>query len=98
MKYNVDNETLTIFLEGQLNSYNSDEIEKEIDEIMKNNSFKKVILDLENLHYISSAGLRIIVTIKIQYDDLTLINTPPQVYEVFDMVGFKNMIKIEKLK
>ena len=98
MKYNVDNETLTIFLEGQLNSYNSDEIEKEIDEIMKNNSFKKVILDLENLHYISSAGLRIIVTIKIQYDDLTLTNTPPQVYEVFDMVGFKNMIKIEKLK
>ena len=57
----------------------------------------KVILDLKDLSYISSAGLRIIVRIKQRCDDTSLVSTPSGVYDIFKMVGFQNMIKIEKL-
>ena len=97
MRYNVENDTLTIFLEGELNSFNSEEVEKEIEKIMSENSFKRVVYDLEKLEYISSAGLRIIIRTKQRYDDTSLVKTPKSVYEVFEMVGFQNMMKVERL-
>lgn len=98
MKYTLENNILTLYLEGELNSYTSKDVEKEIDEIMSGNTFGKVLLDLKELRYISSAGLRIIVRIKQQCDDTSLINTPSGVYDIFKMVGFQSMIKIEKLQ
>ena len=62
MKNIIENETLTIYLEGEINSYNSEEVEKEIDEITLKGGFKAIKLDLTDLRYISSAGLRIIVS------------------------------------
>ena len=97
MKHNVENGTLTIYLEGDVNSYNADEVEMEIDKILSDNSFKRIVLDLEHLHYVSSAGIRIIIRIKQQYDDLTLLKTPKQVFDVFQMVGLNSVVKIEKL-
>ena len=97
MKHTLENNTLTLYLEGELNSYTSKDIEKEIETIMSESTFNKVVLDLKDLVYISSAGLRIIVRIKQKYDDTSLINTPSGVYDIFKMVGFHNMIKIEKL-
>ena len=97
MKHNVENGTLTIFMEGVVNSFNAEEVEKEIDAIMSESSFERVVLDLEKTSYLSSAGLRIIVRIKQQYDDTSIIKTPQAVYDIFEMVGFQNMMKIEKL-
>ena len=97
MKSKLENDVLTIYLEGELNSYNSEEAEKELEEILKNNSFKSIVLDLENLNYISSAGLRIIVRLKQQHDDTSLVKVPKGVFDIFEMVGFQNIIKIEKL-
>ena len=51
---------------------------------------------MDNLAYISSTGLRIIVRIKQRYDDTILVKVPSGVYDVFDMVGFSNLIKIER--
>ena len=95
MKHALENNTLTLYLEGELNSFTSEKVEKEIDTLMSNNSFNKVILDLRDLIYISSAGLRIIVRIKQQCDDTSIANTPSAVYDIFKMVGFQNIIHIE---
>ncbi|MDY6430488.1 MAG: STAS domain-containing protein [Bacilli bacterium] len=97
MKHVFENNVLTIFLEGELNSSSSKAVEEEIDAILAANNPSKVVLDLKDLRYISSAGLRIIVRIKQRYDDTSLVNTPKPVYEIFKMVGFQNMIKIETL-
>lgn len=97
MKHTLENNTLTFYLEGELNSYTSKDVEKEIEEVMSKNTFNKVILDLKDLSYISSAGLRIIVRIKQKCDDTSLVNTPSGVYDIFKMVGFHKVIKIEKL-
>ena len=96
MKYNVEKDKLTLFLEGEVNSSNAEQIEKEIEGLLKEQPFKSIVFDLENLNYISSAGLRIIVKVKKQYDDTRLINVPHLVYDVFKMVGFQNLLKIER--
>ena len=97
MKNVIENETLNIYLEGEVNSYNSEEVEKGISEIVSKGGFKSVKLDLTDLRYISSAGLRIIVGLKQKYDDTSLVNVPRGVYDIFAMVGFTNMFTIEKL-
>ena len=98
MKHVIENETLTISLEGELNSYNSEEVEREIDAIVAQGGFKSIKLDLAELRYISSAGLRIIVRLKQQYDDTILVNVPKGVYDIFEMVGFSNLFTIERMK
>ena len=96
MKFTSENDTLVLFFEGELNSYNSEEVENEIESIMKANSFKSLVIDLERLNYISSAGLRIIVRLKQQCDDTTVRKPSKSVMDIFNMVGFGNLIKIEK--
>ena len=91
----VDN-VLTFHLEGELNSYNSEEVEKELDSIIQASTFNAIKMDMEKLVYISSAGLRIIVRLKQMYDDLTLTNVDDSVYSIFEMVGFNSILKIER--
>lgn len=97
MKHTLENDTLTFYLEGELNSFTSEAAEREIEAVTSANSFSRIVFDLKDLRYISSAGLRIIVRVKQRCDDTSLVNTPKPVYEVFAMVGFQNMIKIERL-
>ena len=96
MNYSLENENLVIFLEGELNSYNSEEVEKEIDSIIKKNKYKAIVLDLEKLNYISSAGLRIIVRLRQQCSEISVRKPTKSVSDIFKMVGFENLIKIEK--
>ena len=52
---------------------------------------------MEKLNYISSAGIRIIVRLKQQFDDLSIVKVPKDIFDIFEMVGLQNMFKIEKL-
>ena len=98
MLHKLENRKLTIYLEGEINSFNSDTIEKEIQSIIAPKGFDSIVLDVEKVKYISSAGLRIISRLKQQYDDLALINMTDDVYDVFEMVGFVDEMEIKKLK
>ncbi len=97
MKYNVESNILTIIMEGELNSFNSEDVEKEIDGVLSQNDVRSIIVDMGDLRYISSAGLRIIVRLKQNYDDTRLIRVPENIYSIFSMVGFQNIISIERL-
>ncbi len=96
MKYNLKNEILTLYLEGELNSSNSEDVGEEIEEITSSKEFNKIVFDLENLHYISSAGLRTILRVKQQHDDVSLINASLEVYDVFQMTGFTSIMNVQK--
>ena len=95
MRFSLENDTLTILLEGELNSYSAEAIEKEIEEITKKNQFKKLILDLDMLRYISSAGLRVVLKLKQQFD-VSAINASLEVYDVFQMTGFTSIMDVQK--
>ena len=96
MRSEVNNNVLQLFFEGELNSYNSDSIEKEIEGIFAKNQFNKVILDFSKLDYISSAGLRIILKVKQKYDDTQIVEASLEVYDVLSMTGFVNIMSIKK--
>ena len=96
MQFNLSNNALTLYFEGELNSYNSEEMDKEIEGIVNNQSFNTLILDFSKLRYVSSAGLRIILKLKQRYDDTHISEVPLEVYEVLEMTGFTNIMDVTK--
>ena len=96
MRTNLENKVLTIYLGGEINSYNADNIEKEIRETLEKQSFEKLVLDFSSVSYISSAGLRIILKLKQQYNDFSIVETSLEVYDIFSMTGFTNIMDIKK--
>ena len=95
-KHVLENQTLTLFLMGELNSFNADDEEKKIESIIEGKELSSIIIDMGELTYISSAGLRIIARIRQRYDDVTLINVPESIFHILDMVGFQNLMRIQK--
>lgn len=98
MQHKLEDRKLTICLQGELNSFNSEDVEKEIEKILNENSFDAIILDVEKLRYISSAGLRIVARLKQRYGALSLINMTDDVYNIFEMVGFVDQMEVKRLK
>ena len=96
MKFNCENGVLTVFLEGRIDSSNSEQVGAELDKITAENSGGSIVLDAENLEYISSAGLRVILRLRKRISDLKIVNASSEVYDIFDMTGFTEMITIEK--
>lgn len=96
MKHSLENNILTLFPEGRLDSGNSEKIEAEINSIIAENSSDNLVLDIENLQYLSSAGLRVVLRLRKKFSGLKVINASPEVYDIFDMTGFTEMLHIEK--
>lgn len=97
MKFSLENKKLTLFFVGNLNSNNAEDVENEIENIIGDKSIDSIVIDMENLSYISSAGLRIIARLKKKYNDTSLVKVTEDVYDIFEMVNFQNMMTIEKL-
>ena len=96
MKASLKGKTLTVFLEGHIDSSNASRIEEEINAACAANPAPSLILDCAGLEYISSAGLRIVLRLKKAVSDTELINVSPEVYEIFDMTGFTEMMTVRK--
>ena len=86
---------MKINLSGRIDSSNATQIENKINEQI--GDFKdELVLDAADLEYISSAGLRIILRLKKANSSTKVINCNSDVYEIFDMTGFIEMMDIEK--
>ena len=94
--YRTDKNILYIALEGRIDASNAAEAEKKIFGIKNENPGKHTVVDADNLEYISSAGLRVILRLRKEEPKLAIINVAPDVYEVFDMTGFTDMVTVEK--
>ncbi len=86
---------MTIKLKGRIDSSNAAETEKKISEEI-NGFTGEVILDASELDYISSAGLRVILRLKKANSSTSIINCNTEVYEIFDMTGFTELMDISK--
>lgn len=96
MRFQLNERVLTLYFEGELNSYNADNMEKEIEDVVNKQDFDTLYLDFSNLHYISSAGLRIILKLKQKYNDTHVIEASLEIYDVFNMTGFTNIMDVKK--
>ena len=94
--YRIDKDIMYIAIEGRIDASNAPMAEEKIFEIKNANPGKHVVIDADNLEYISSAGLRVILKLRKEVPKLAIINVAPDVYEVVDMTGFTDMITVEK--
>ena len=94
--YRLDKEILYIGVEGRIDASNAAEAEEKIFNVKNANPGKHVVVDADKLEYISSAGLRVILRLRKEEPKLAIINVAADVYEVFDMTGFTDMVTVEK--
>ena len=97
MKFDKKENTLILYLEGELSSSNADKVEKEIQEILDKEKFEKLFLDFSKMKYISSAGLRVILRLKQTYNNVEVIEVPLEIYDTFSMTGFTDIMTIRKV-
>lgn len=87
---------MTVYLSGRLDSSNAAETEAELLSALSAEPGKALTVDADKLEYISSAGLRVILRLRKDHPELKIVNVSSDVYEVFDMTGFTEMLTIEK--
>ena len=95
MKTTLENNNLTIYLEGRIDSNNAPAVEQEIMSAVRNASGANVVLDADKLEYISSAGLRVMLwTIQTlgHHGTLKIINANGIIREVFEITGLSDLL------
>ncbi len=91
-----DGDMLTVCLSGRIDASNAAEVEQEVMAARSAEADAAMVIDAQNLEYISSAGLRILLRLRKGEPNLTLINVSPEVYEILDMTGFTEMMTVKK--
>lgn len=87
---------LKVVLEGRLDTTTAPQLEAALGEALS--CITDLKFDFEKLEYISSAGLRVLLsTQKIMNRQGTMVisNTSPEVKEIFDVTGFSDILTIE---
>ena len=83
-------------MSGRLDTTTAPELEAALDEVLENT--KELIFNLENLEYISSAGLRVILKAQKSMNtkgSMKLTGVNDSIIEVFDITGFLDILTIE---
>lgn len=97
MNIQINDNTLTFFLKGRIDSMNSHEVEDEVMKTLQENSGKKPLFDMAELDYISSAGLRVLMKVrKTVGEDVILREVKPEVYEILETTGFTELLTVKK--
>ena len=86
-----------LVLEGRLDTLTAPEAEEVFNQMAER--FKKIVLNMAGMEYVSSAGLRTLkrlhMAMKKKNGSLVLTNVRKMVMEVFEMTGFAGLLKFE---
>lgn len=88
--------TLTLALEGRLDTTTAPELEAEIKSSLE--GVTALVLDMKELAYLSSAGLRVILAAQKQMNkqgSMVVHNVCETIMEVFEVTGFTDILTIE---
>ena len=93
----VNGNTLEIALEGRLDTMTAPELEAELNQSL--GSVDSLTLDFSKLEYISSAGLRVLLSahkVMSAKGGMKVTNVNEIVQEVFEVTGFADILNIER--
>ena len=91
----IKNTEAVFELDGRLDTTTAPELELELRQSL--DGVENLILDLEKLEYISSAGLRVLLSAQKQMNhqgSMTLRNVNPAILEIFEVTGFTDILTI----
>lgn len=87
---------LTLLLEGRLDTGTAPQLEAELNESLE--GIDDLTIDMEELAYISSAGLRVILATQKKMNKqgiMKIRNVNETIMEVFEITGFSDILTIE---
>lgn len=86
-----------IKLSGRIDSNNAGIVEAEISSQLSENPGETPAFDAENLEYISSAGLRVLLKAGKNYRaKLDVLNVSDEVYNIFHVTGFTELLNVRR--
>ena len=94
---NKEGSKLTVVLEGRLDTVTAPQLEDALKD--STDSVKELVFDLEKLEYISSAGLRVLLSmqkIMNKQGSMKIRGANENIMEIFEVTGFVDILTIEK--
>ncbi len=91
-----ENEKLTVSIEGRLDTTTAPQLEAELKSALDDT--KELIFDIKNLEYISSAGLRVLLSaqkVMNKQGNMVVKGANESVMEIFEVTGFVDILNIE---
>ncbi len=92
----LDNGKVVFALGGRLDTITSPDFEKELKETLPD--VTDLVLDFSDLEYISSAGLRVLLSAQktmTKQGGMKLIHVNDTIMEIFEVTGFSDILTIE---
>lgn len=92
----LNEKEFTVRLEGRLDTMTAPQLETEIKEILA--QVESLVFDFAGLEYISSAGLRVLLSaqkIMMRQGTMVVKNCSEEVKEIFEVTGFSDILTIE---
>lgn len=96
IRKNIEGTVVTLFLEGRLDTTTSTIFESEMKQSI--DGATELYLDLENLEYVSSAGLRVFLMAQKtmnRHGKMVVRNSNEVVKEIFEVTGFIKILTLE---
>ncbi len=93
---NRNENELTIALEGRLNTLTAPDLDAKLDEVL--DGVKKLVFDLAELEYISSAGLRVLVSaykVMQEQGEMVIRNAKHDIVDVFEVTGLEDLFELD---
>ena len=97
IKQEKNGEELTVSLEGRLDTTSAPQLEGELKTAV--DGVTKLIMDLKDLVYVSSAGLRVLLAtqkVMLRQGEMVIRGANEDVMEIFEVTGFVDILNIEK--
>jgi anti-sigma B factor antagonist len=97
IKQEKDGEKLTVALEGRLDTTTAPSLEEEVKNSIE--GIKELVFDLKDLVYVSSAGLRVLLSAQKTMNkqgNMIIRNANEEVMEIFEVTGFIDILNIEE--
>ena len=95
-EWSTENGVTVIKIEGRLDTTTAPELEKAINN--EGDELKNLVLDFKGVDYISSAGLRVLLTAQKKMNaqgSMELINVSEDVMDILEMTGFADILVIK---
>ena len=96
IRKSAESTKLTIALEGRLDTTTSPQLEGELRTAV--NGITELVFDLSKLDYVSSAGLRVLLSaqkVMNRQGSMKIRNVKPEIMEIFDVTGFTDILTLE---
>ena len=96
IKKTKEDNKLAVAVEGRLDTTTAPELEAALKEDI--DGVKELVIDLTNLEYISSAGLRVLLAaqkIMMKQGKMVVTNPNDVISEIFEFTGFRDILTIE---